>query len=156
MLEFQKENDILNVVNSVVLAVGTIRWVLSILCLSTGSSNNSHAKESYLSDFGRLEVEVELVLEYLRKSQENEYNLAEERLNEHKRYLQSLYQQLAFEKSELANEAHSSRSDALFHDAAVGERVEQIRREVKKFEEMKKVAQGFGSTPKNILEHFGL
>ncbi|KAJ1423818.1 Oberon, PHD finger domain [Sesbania bispinosa] len=55
----------------------------------------------YLSDSTKLEVEVDQVLQDLRKSQEYEYNLAEERLNAHKNYLQNLYQQLDLEKSEL-------------------------------------------------------
>ena len=108
----------------------------------------------YLPHSLKLEVEVDQVLRALRKSQEFEYKVAEERLQSHKTYLQNLYQQLDFEKSELACQ-NSSRSDVLFH--AVTERKEQIRQEVMKFEVMKKVANGFGRTSKDILkEHFGV
>ncbi|KAK7308048.1 hypothetical protein VNO77_41639 [Canavalia gladiata] len=95
----------------------------------------------------KLEAEVDQVLQSLRKSHEFEYTMAEERLQAHKAYLQKLYQQLECEKS--------SGSNVMF--SAVRVREEQIRREVMKFEVMKKVADGFGRTSKDILkEYFGL
>lgn len=107
----------------------------------------------YLPRSVKLEDEVDQVLEALRKSQEFEYKLAEERLQAHKTYLRNLYQQLDCEKAELACQ-NSSRSDVLF--SAVRERKGQIEREVMKFEVMKKVANGFGRTSKDVLkEHFG-
>ncbi|KAI4317850.1 hypothetical protein L6164_025683 [Bauhinia variegata] len=106
------------------------------------------------SDSIKLEDEIDKVLRDLRNSQEIEYNIAEERLNMQKKYLQNLYQQLENEKSVLACQ-NSSRSN--FLTRAVKEREEQIRRELLKFRDMKKVADGFGRTSKNILkEHFGL
>ncbi|XP_073223178.1 uncharacterized protein [Cicer arietinum] len=109
----------------------------------------------YRSESLKLEAEVDQVLEALRKSQKYEYNLAEESLNEHKKYLQNLYQQLDREKSELASQPNGSHSGVLFE--TVKERKEQLRRELMKFENMKRVANGFGSTSKDILEkYFGL
>ena len=119
-------------------------------------NGRSSGTESYgsLSESTKLEHEVYQVLQALRNSQELEYNMAEERLNQHKNYLQNLYQQLESEKTELAL-ADSCRSEVLLH--TVREREEQIRREVKKFKHMKKVADGFGRTPKDILKQdFGL
>ncbi|OIW20936.1 hypothetical protein TanjilG_25776 [Lupinus angustifolius] len=105
-----------------------------------------------LSDSLKLEVEVDEVLKALRKSQQFEYNLAEERLYAHKNYLQNLYQQLEYEESELASKKHSSRSVAV-----ISKRKVQIRKEVMKFEDMKRVANGFGKTSKDILkDNFGL
>ncbi|KAI4345644.1 hypothetical protein L6164_012744 [Bauhinia variegata] len=107
-----------------------------------------------LSDSLKLEVEIDNVLQNLRKSQEFEYNIAEERLYVQKKYLQDLYQQLENEKSELACQ-NSSLSSVLLR--AVREREDQIRRELLKFGDMKKVANGFGRTSKDILkEHFDL
>lgn len=104
----------------------------------------------YLPRSLKLEAEIDQVLDALRKSQEYEYKLAEERLQAHKTYLQNLYQQLDSEKSELASQ-NSSGSEA------VRQREEQIRQEVMKLEVMKKVANGFGRTSKDILkECFGL
>ncbi|XP_057450259.1 protein OBERON 1-like isoform X3 [Lotus japonicus] len=98
----------------------------------------------------KLEAEVDEVLQALRKSQELEYKVAEERIQAQKTYLQNLYQQLECEKSELACQ-NSSSTDVL------EERNQQIRKEVEKFEAMKKVANGFARTPKDILkEHFDL
>lgn len=109
----------------------------------------------YRSESLKLEADVDQVLEALRKSQKYEYNLAEESLNEHKKYLQNLYQQLDREKSELASQPNGSHSGVLFE--TVKERKEQLRRELMKFENMKRVANGFGSTSKDILEkYFGL
>lgn len=108
----------------------------------------------YLPESLKLDAEVDDVLKALSNSQELEYKMAEERLQQHKKYLQNLYQQLDWEKSELARK-NSSSSGVLFN--AVRERMEQIRREVTKFEVMKKVANGFGMTSQEILkEHFGL
>ncbi|XP_027362543.1 uncharacterized protein LOC113870142 [Abrus precatorius] len=108
----------------------------------------------YLPRALKLDVEVDQVLQALRKSQEFEYSVAEETLQVHKKYLQNLHQQLDSEKSELACQ-NSSGSNSLF--GAVRARKEQIKREEKKFEDMKKVANGFGRTSKEILkEHFGL
>ncbi|KAK7405910.1 hypothetical protein VNO78_07522 [Psophocarpus tetragonolobus] len=102
----------------------------------------------------KLEAEVDQVLQSLRKSQELEYKVAEETLQEQKTYLQNLYQQLDCEKYELACQ-NSSASDV--SSSAIKERKKQIRREVMKFEIMKKVAKGFGMTPKDIIkEHFDL
>lgn len=95
------------------------------------------------------------MLEALRESQKYEYNVAEERLNAQKKYLKNLNQQLKSEKSELANQPPASRSDIL--SQTVREREKQLRREVVKFEEMKKVANGFGTISEDIMEkHFGL
>ncbi|CAL0325982.1 unnamed protein product [Lupinus luteus] len=105
-----------------------------------------------LSDSLKLEVEVDEVLKALRKSQQFEYNLAEERLIAHKNYLQNLYKQLEYEESESASKKHSSRSVAV-----ISERKVQIRKEVMKFEDMKRVANGFGKTSKeNLKDNFGL
>ncbi|XP_054821899.1 protein OBERON 2-like [Prosopis cineraria] len=103
-----------------------------------------------------LEVEIDQALQDLRKSQEFEYKLAEERLHAQKNYLNNLYQQLKSEKSELAR-PRSSSSSSVVSDHAIRKREEQIRLESQKLEDMKKVAHGFGSTPHYILrEHFGL
>ncbi|KAG4921104.1 hypothetical protein AAZX31_18G112600 [Glycine max] len=102
----------------------------------------------------KLESEVDQVLQALRKSQELEYKVAEETLQDQKTYLKRLYQQLDREKYELACQ-NSSTSDV--SSSAVRERKKQIRREVAKFEIMKKVANGFGRTSNDIVkEHFGL
>ncbi|KAE9606461.1 hypothetical protein Lal_00013962 [Lupinus albus] len=117
----------------------------------TGSRSDS---EEYLPQSLKLEAEIDEVLYALKKSQEFEYDVAEERLQAHKTYLQNLYQQLDSEKSKLVSQ-NSSHSDALFH--VVREREQQIRREVAKLQVMKKVASGFGRTSKDILkEYFGL
>ncbi|KAF1865784.1 hypothetical protein Lal_00021785 [Lupinus albus] len=102
-----------------------------------------------MSNSLKLEVEVDKVLEALRKSQQYEYNLAEERLIAHKNYLQNLYQQVEYEELELASKKHSY--------AVISERRVQIKKEVMKFEDMKKIANGFGKTSKDILrDNFGL
>ncbi|KAJ7954873.1 protein OBERON 1-like [Quillaja saponaria] len=56
----------------------------------------------HCSDWVKLEDEIDQTLQALRKSQEFEYNMVEERLHEQKNYLQNLYEQLDKEKSELA------------------------------------------------------
>ncbi|MED6209632.1 hypothetical protein PIB30_056616 [Stylosanthes scabra] len=120
-----------------------------------GSPSNVRTGEEphdYLPHSLKLEAEVDQVLHDLRNSQESEYKLAEERLQLHKTYLQNLYQQLEFEKSQL--ECKSSSNSNLL-SGAVRKRKEQIGKEVRKFEALKKIANGFGRTSKDILkEHF--
>lgn len=121
-----------------------------------GSSEVITGTEShgYLPDSLKLEEEIDQVLQGLRKSQEFEYEMAEEALQAQKHYLENLYKQLDYEKSELACQT-SSHSQVLFD--VVSERKGQIREEVMKFEDMKMVANGFGRTSKDILKvHFGL
>ncbi|XP_058740997.1 OBERON-like protein isoform X2 [Vicia villosa] len=109
----------------------------------------------YQSELLKLDAEFDKTMEDLEKSHKYEYKLAEERLHTHKKYLLNISQQLDKEKSELASETNSSRSSVLLQ--TVEKRNEQLRQELKKFEEMKKVANGFGSTSKESLEkHFGL
>ncbi|KAL1316991.1 protein OBERON 1 isoform X1 [Arachis ipaensis] len=117
-------------------------------------SNVTTGEESYdcLPQSLKFEAEVDQVLYALKKSQEFEYKLAEERLQSHKTYLQNLYQQLDLEKSQLECK-NSSNSYLLSH--TVRKRKEQIGEEVAKFKVMKKIANGFGKTSKDILkEHF--
>ncbi|CAI8604256.1 unnamed protein product [Vicia faba] len=109
----------------------------------------------YQSELLKLDAEFDKAMEDLEKSQKYEYKLAEESLHTHKKYLLNISQQLDKEKSELASESDTSCSSVLLQ--TVEKRNEQLRQELKKFEEMKKVANGFGSTSKEILEmHFGL
>ncbi|CAL0311352.1 unnamed protein product [Lupinus luteus] len=119
-----------------------------------GPTCSRNGSEEYLPQSLKLEAEIDEILHALRKSQEFEYDVAEGRLQAHKTYLWNLYQQLDSEKSKLASQ-NSSHSDAL--SRVVREREQQIRRELMKLEVMKKVANGFGRTSKDVLkECFGL
>ncbi|KAJ4969017.1 hypothetical protein NE237_015718 [Protea cynaroides] len=104
----------------------------------------------------KLEDEIDQVLLSLRKSQEAEYRIAEERLYAQKEFLLSLYEQLDMERSELAKQSTAeSDSDALL--ANVLNRVNQINRESERVKEMEEIAKGFGRVSQAILkEHFGL
>ncbi|XVF38251.1 hypothetical protein REPUB_Repub20aG0084100 [Reevesia pubescens] len=95
-----------------------------------------------------------MVLQALRKAQESEYKIAEERFYGQKNYLRNLYQQLDKERSELSHQASGTEANALLN--AILNRVDQIKQEVMKLKEME-VAHGFGKTPKGTLkEHYGL
>ncbi|KAM7488582.1 hypothetical protein LguiB_026066 [Lonicera macranthoides] len=114
------------------------------------SANFDHRIESL-----RLEDEIDQILLALRKSQETEYRIAEERLYTQKDYLLNLYEQLDEERAKLKTNASSIHSDVLI-DATL-KRVDQIKREVKKLRDMEEVGKGFGRTSKEILkEHFGV
>ncbi|KAI9089705.1 hypothetical protein K1719_028998 [Acacia pycnantha] len=102
------------------------------------------------------EMDIDQVLQNLRKSQEYEYKLAEERLHAQKNYLSNLHQQLKSERYELAR-PRSSSSSLVVSDQAIRKREEQIRLETQKLEVMKKVGNGFGRTSHDLSrEHFGL
>lgn len=103
----------------------------------------------------KLEEEIDQVLQALKKSQEIEYELAEEKLYSQKNYLSTLYQQLEDERATLTRHVSSTDQDNLLN--SVLKRVNQIKRELVKLKEMEKVASGFGRTDRGILEeHFGL
>ncbi|XVE81635.1 hypothetical protein DITRI_Ditri15bG0080900 [Diplodiscus trichospermus] len=109
----------------------------------------------YHIEYLKLENEIDQVLQDLRKEQESEYKIAEERLYAQKNYLRNLYQQLDKERSELSHLASGTKADAMLN--AILNRVDQIKQEVMKLKEMEEVANGFGRTPKGTLKkHFGL
>ncbi|KAL5098614.1 hypothetical protein RYX36_002941 [Vicia faba] len=108
----------------------------------------------YHSRSSKLDAEIDDILVGLRNSQELEYMVAKEKLKAQKLNLKNLYEQLDSVVSELEC-PNLTQSEPLYR--SIRELKEQIRREIVKFEDMKKVASGFGMTPKNILkEHFGL
>ncbi|OVA05436.1 hypothetical protein BVC80_441g210 [Macleaya cordata] len=106
----------------------------------------------------KLENEIDRVLHELKKSQEVEYRIAEERLYAKKNFLLSLYQQLDTERSELAKRSPSSKNcDIDAHLTNVLNKVNQIKQEVIKLKDMEQISRGYGRTPTGILkEHFGL
>lgn len=103
----------------------------------------------------KLGEEIDDVLQALKKSQETEYKLAEERLDSQKNYLCNLYQQLDKERSELAHRTSVADPDMLLK--AVLDRKNQIKLQVRVLKDMEKVARGFGRTSKKILkDHYDL
>ncbi|RAL54363.1 hypothetical protein DM860_001491 [Cuscuta australis] len=104
----------------------------------------------------QLGIEIDQILQSLRRSQELEYSIAEERLLAQRNRVINLYEQIDKERSQLLH--HS----ATFADLepllnAFYERVEQVKREALKLRDMKQVEMGFGRTSKHTLEeHFGL
>ncbi|KAM3326500.1 protein TITANIA [Capsicum chacoense] len=114
------------------------------------ASNFDHRIESL-----KLEEEIDQTLQALRKSQEFEYRLAEERLFAQKNCVMNLYEQLDLERSDLLRRTSMVETDTLLD--VVLNRVEQVKREVLKLKDMKQVQNGFGSTSKQILKDcFGL
>ncbi|KAL5219656.1 hypothetical protein ABZP36_020340 [Zizania latifolia] len=106
----------------------------------------------------RLEDEIDHALKELKRSQEAEYRLAEQKLYSQKDHVLSLCRQLDSERSVLADPmplSDSSQYNILFSN--VLKRVEQVKHEQEKFRAMMEVANGFGKTPSNITqEYFGL
>lgn len=104
----------------------------------------------------KLEYDVDRTLQALKKTQELEYSIAKERLYEQKSCIQDLYQQLDKEKFEIARHlAYVDDPDVLLQ--LTKSRVDQIKKELLKLEDMKAVSKGFVRTSKEILkQHFGL
>lgn len=104
----------------------------------------------------KLDSEIDQILEALRKSQEIEYRLAEERLSAKKNYIINLYEQLERERSVLLKHTSLSENQDSLLDAVLS-RISQVKREVSRLKEMGEVSKGFGRVPKHILEeHFSL
>ncbi|KAJ0964466.1 hypothetical protein J5N97_025604 [Dioscorea zingiberensis] len=106
----------------------------------------------------KLDDDINKVLQELKKSQESEFRLAEQKLLTQKDLLLSLYQQLDVDRSKLATQFSSPNgndSDALLTNVLA--RVDRIKYEELKLQDMMKIADGFGQTPKTILSiHFGM
>ncbi|OAY75608.1 Protein OBERON 2 [Ananas comosus] len=125
-------------------------------------SETNHRPVYITSDDGnisaKLEDEIDSALKELKKSQESECKIAEQKLYAQKDFLLSLYRLLESERSELADPMPSPNSrncDTLLSN--VLNRVDQIKREEEKFRSMLKISNGFGRTPQNIVrQHFGL
>uniref|UniRef100_A0A7N0TF35 Oberon PHD finger domain-containing protein n=1 Tax=Kalanchoe fedtschenkoi TaxID=63787 RepID=A0A7N0TF35_KALFE len=100
----------------------------------------------------KLEDEIHDTLRSLKKSQEAEYQLAEEKLHAQKTYLINLREQLKQEKSVLANHTSSADHPSDMADTVLS-RTEQIKRELKKLRDMEKVFKGFCKLPR-IDQHF--
>jgi len=106
----------------------------------------------YQSEVLKLNAEFDQTMEAFKKSQKYELKLAEETLREQLKHLQNISKQLEKEKSELANQPKDSHSSVLFQ--TVKKREEQLRQEVMKLEEMKKIAKGCARASADVLKHF--
>ncbi|CAN6281409.1 unnamed protein product [Urochloa humidicola] len=106
----------------------------------------------------KFEDEIDLALQELKKSQEEEYRVAEQRLYSQKDHILSLYRQLEYERAQLADPMPlSDTSNYGVIITNVLSRVHQAKREEEKFNCMLKVAGGFGKAPVSVTkEFFGL
>lgn len=115
----------------------------------TGDQNVASAK---------FEDEIDLALHELKKSQKEEYRVAEQKLYAQKDHILCLYRQLDTERAELADPMPLS--DASNYGAMLANvlnRVDQVKREEEKFKSMLKVAGGFAKAPESVTkELFGL
>lgn len=105
----------------------------------------------------QFEDEIDHSLKELKRSQEAEFRLAEQKLYSQKDYVLSLYRQLDSERSELADPvplSDTSRYSVLLSN--IMNRLDKVKREEEKLKDMLKVSKGFGKTPANVKEHFGL
>jgi hypothetical protein len=105
----------------------------------------------------QFEDEIDHSLKELKRSHEAEFRLAEQKLYSQKDYVLSLYRQLDSERSVLADPmplSDTSRYSVLLSN--IMNRLDQVKREEEKFKTMLKVSKGFGKTPANVKEHFGL
>ncbi|MQM05374.1 hypothetical protein Taro_038183 [Colocasia esculenta] len=116
--------------------------------------------ESYMnSDYGiiaiKLEDEVDQALQELRKSQESEYSLVEQKLYAQKDYLISLYQQLDAERTELAQQTTSQ--NKIVNSFLLGNvlsKLDQIKQEESKLREMLEISKGFGQASKHVVKEY--
>ncbi|KAF7067646.1 hypothetical protein CFC21_073508 [Triticum aestivum] len=105
----------------------------------------------------KFEDEIDNSLLELKKSQEAEYRLAEQKLYSQKDYILSLYRQLESDRSQLADpNPVSDISSYSVLLSNITNRVEQVKSEEEKFQTMLKISKGFRKAPANIKEHFGL
>jgi len=103
----------------------------------------------------KFENKINQALHGLRKSQEAEYKLAQQKLYAQKDFLLSLFQELDIANNEFTNDSSSSSLDN-FDDLLVGvsDRVGRLRKETAKFGQMLSITNGFGRTRKDILRDY--
>ncbi|XP_057816572.2 uncharacterized protein LOC131029913 isoform X1 [Cryptomeria japonica] len=103
----------------------------------------------------KFENRINQALHGLRRSQEAEYKLAQERLYAQKDFLLSLFKQLDMANSKFTN-CSSSSSLENFDDLldGVSDQVARLRKENAKFGQMLTITNGFGHTQKDILRDF--
>ncbi|XXG67966.1 hypothetical protein AAC387_Pa06g1182 [Persea americana] len=107
----------------------------------------------------KLENEVDQVLQSLKRSQESEYRIAEQKLYAQKDVLLGLYQQFDLERAELSKQttAPIDGVDSVTLLANFLSRKDQIKQEVVKLGRMMEISKGVGRTPQEILnEHFDI
>ncbi|XP_006651815.1 uncharacterized protein LOC102713345 [Oryza brachyantha] len=108
----------------------------------------------------RFEDSIDHALKELKKSQEAEYRLAEQKLYSQKDYVLSLYRQLDSERSVLADPMPLTDDDSPLYSTLISnvmKRVNQVKSEEDKLKVMLGIAGGFGKTPSGVVqEHFGL
>lgn len=122
-----------------------------------GTNEEEAPESSYITSdhanvSAKLEDDIDHALHSLKKSQESEYKIAEEKLYAQKDFLLGLYQQLEAERGDLARQApfaNGRDSDALL--TSVLARVNQIKHEETKLKQMMRIAEGFAHTPRTIL-----
>lgn len=106
----------------------------------------------------KFEDEIDLALRELKKSQEAEYRVAEQKLYAQKDHILSLHRQLESERAELADPmplSEASNYGAML--ANVLSHVDQVKREEEKFKSMLKVSGGFAKAPESVTNGlFGL
>ncbi|KAJ1293620.1 hypothetical protein BS78_01G082700 [Paspalum vaginatum] len=106
----------------------------------------------------KFENEIDLALQELKKSQEAEYRVAEQKLYAQKDRILRLYRHLESERAELADPMPlSDASNYGVMLADVLSRVNQVKREEEKFKSMLKVSGGFAKAPDSVTKDlFGL
>ncbi|XP_042476625.1 protein OBERON 1-like isoform X2 [Macadamia integrifolia] len=131
-------------------------FTLGLNSIQKRSQKPTYITSDYRIASVKLEDEIDQVLQSLRKSQEAEFRIAEERLYAQKNFLLSLYEQIDIERTELVKQSTTEGdSDPLLTN--VLNRAKQINAESARLKEMEEVAKGFGRVSKTILsEHFGL
>lgn len=100
----------------------------------------------------KLEDEICITLQSLKKSQEAEYRQAEEKLHAQKTHLISLQEKLQHEKSQLA--ALSPLADTSANLNIVKNQTEQIRSELKKLKEMQEFYKLFRKAPWTLIDYW--
>ena len=108
----------------------------------------------------RFEDSIDHALKELKRSQEAEYKLAEQKLYSQKDHVLSLYRQLDSERSVLADPMPLADDDGSLYSTLITnvmKRVDQVKSEEEKLKVMLGIADGFGKTPSGVIqEHFGL
>ncbi|KAM7257847.1 hypothetical protein ACFE04_013588 [Oxalis oulophora] len=110
---------------------------------------------NFRKEYERIDDEIDDTLRILRMSQEREYRIAEDTLNEHQRYLKNLLEQLEKERTEVAHDPPGNDTDTIMN--YVLDRMEQVKQAKRKMKELEKIKNGFGKMPKDVLnQHFGM
>ncbi|KAM7271088.1 hypothetical protein ACFE04_030302 [Oxalis oulophora] len=100
----------------------------------------------FRKEYESIDDEIDEALRILRRLHENKYIIAEDTMNEHRRYLNNLLKQLEKERKKVAHDLPGNNTDTFKNN--VLNMMEQVKQAKRKMKDLEKVKNGLEKFPK--------